>query len=79
MGTRRQFISVVEDCARNCNAHYVTQRWLGGMLTNWSTIKTCIDNLQSFCVFIISLFIYLIVFIRFYFYCFINLNFCKHL
>jgi hypothetical protein len=51
VSTRRQFISVVEDCAINCNAHYVTQRWLGGMLTNWFTIKTCIDNLQSFCVF----------------------------
>lgn len=50
VGTKPQFSSIIESCAINCNSHYVTQRWLGGMLTNWATIKTCIDNLQSFCV-----------------------------
>lgn len=49
MGTRRQFVTVIENCALSCNAHYVTQRWLGGMLTNWSTMKTCIDSLQNLC------------------------------
>nr|YP_009144907.1 ribosomal protein S2 [Euglenaria anabaena]AKJ83354.1 ribosomal protein S2 [Euglenaria anabaena] len=46
VGTKSQFSSIIETCAISCNSHYVTQRWLGGMLTNWSTIKTCIDNLQ---------------------------------
>jgi len=26
--------------AARCGAHYINQRWLGGMLTNWTTIKT---------------------------------------
>jgi len=47
VGTKPQFSSIIESCAVSCNSHYVTQRWLGGMLTNWSTIKTCIDKLQS--------------------------------
>lgn len=47
VGTRRQFVTVIENCALSCNSHYVTQRWLGGMLTNWFTMKTCIDSLQS--------------------------------
>lgn len=29
------------------NSHYVNQRWLGGMLTNWATMKVCIENLQT--------------------------------
>nr|YP_010700417.1 ribosomal protein S2 [Phacus arnoldii]WCH63544.1 ribosomal protein S2 [Phacus arnoldii] len=33
-------------CAINSNSYYVTQRWLGGMLTNWITIKNCIENLK---------------------------------
>lgn len=51
VGTKPQFSSVIEACAVKCNCNYVTQRWLGGMLTNWSTIKICIDNLQTFCDF----------------------------
>ena len=30
------------------NAHYVNHRWLGGLLTNWTTMKFCIDLLHSF-------------------------------
>lgn len=44
--TKRQFSSVVENCANESNSFYVTQRWLGGMLTNWVTIKNCIENLK---------------------------------
>lgn len=51
VGTKRQLSSVVESSALSCNSHYITQRWLGGMLTNWATIKNCIDNLQFFCDF----------------------------
>lgn len=46
IGTKRQLSSVVENAARISNSHFVTQRWLGGMLTNWLTIKNCIDNLR---------------------------------
>nr|AKL79004.1 ribosomal protein S2 [Euglena viridis] len=46
VGTKRQFASVIENYAIESNSYYVTQRWLGGLLTNWSTIKICLDNLQ---------------------------------
>jgi small subunit ribosomal protein S2 len=44
--TKRQFSFIVQDCARKCNAYYVSRRWLGGMLTNWSTMEVCIKNLK---------------------------------
>nr|YP_007517044.2 ribosomal protein S2 [Euglena viridis]AEY70816.2 ribosomal protein S2 [Euglena viridis] len=47
VGTKRQFASVIENYAIESNSYYVTQRWLGGLLTNWSTIKNCLDNLQQ--------------------------------
>ena len=47
VGTKPQFGSIIEDCALKCNAHYVNKRWLGGMLTNWSTMEVCIENLKS--------------------------------
>jgi len=46
VGTKPQFGSIIEDCALKCNAHYVNKRWLGGMLTNWSTMEVCIENLK---------------------------------
>lgn len=46
LGTKRQFTSLIEVCAVNSGSHYINYKWLGGMLTNWSTIKTCINNLQ---------------------------------
>jgi len=33
--------------AARCGAHYINQRWLGGMLTNWTTIKTRVDRLKD--------------------------------
>jgi small subunit ribosomal protein S2 len=44
--TKRQFSFIVQDCASKCNAYYVSRRWLGGMLTNWSTMEVCIKNLK---------------------------------
>lgn len=32
---------------KNIHAHYVNHRWLGGLLTNWSTMKICIDQLNE--------------------------------
>lgn len=48
IGTKPQFASVIEKCAEKSSSYYVTQRWLGGMLTNWLTVKTCLDKLESF-------------------------------
>ena len=47
VGTKRQAAPIIESAATECNAHYVSQRWLGGMLTNWSTMRLCIDKLKS--------------------------------
>jgi small subunit ribosomal protein S2 len=46
IGTKTQFSSVIENCAKKSNSYYVTQRWLGGMLTNWLTVKTCLEKLE---------------------------------
>lgn len=46
VSTKRQFASLIESFAVRCNVYYVTQRWLGGMLTNWKTIKGCINEFQ---------------------------------
>ena len=35
-------------CAETCGSFYVTQRWLGGTLTNWSTLKTSLAKFRDF-------------------------------
>jgi len=47
VGTKRQAQNPVEEHARRCGQHYVNQRWLGGMLTNWKTISKSIDRLKQ--------------------------------
>ncbi|MEO1403279.1 MAG: 30S ribosomal protein S2 [Cyanobacteria bacterium J06635_1] len=47
VGTKRQAAGIVAQEASRCGAYYVNQRWLGGMLTNWSTIKTRVDRLKE--------------------------------
>lgn len=47
VGTKRQAAGIVAQEALRCGSHYVNQRWLGGMLTNWSTIKTRVDRLKE--------------------------------
>jgi len=47
VGTKKQAQSAIEEEAKRCGALYVTQRWLGGMLTNFSTIKKGIDRLNE--------------------------------
>nr|AEW12930.2 ribosomal protein S2 [Colacium vesiculosum] len=46
VGTKPQFSAIIQSCALSCNAHYVTERWLGGMLTNWFTMESCIKKLK---------------------------------
>ncbi|MEO0456375.1 MAG: 30S ribosomal protein S2 [Cyanobacteria bacterium P01_A01_bin.114] len=47
VGTKRQAAAIVAQEASRCGSYYVNQRWLGGMLTNWSTIKTRVDRLKE--------------------------------
>ncbi|MCB9112032.1 MAG: 30S ribosomal protein S2 [Anaerolineales bacterium] len=46
VGTKRQAQETVMEEATRCNMPYVTERWLGGMLTNWSTINQRIQELE---------------------------------
>lgn len=47
IGTKTQASSVVAQQAKNCNSYYVNHRWLGGMLTNWITLKSRIERLKT--------------------------------
>jgi small subunit ribosomal protein S2 len=46
VGTKRQAQETVRDEAMRCGMPYVTERWLGGMLTNWSTMYQRIQELE---------------------------------
>lgn len=47
VGTKRQAAGIIADEAKRCNSSYVNQRWLGGMLTNWVTIKSRVERLKG--------------------------------
>lgn len=47
VGTKRQAQKTVEAVARKCGMHYVSQRWLGGMLTNFRTIRSRLQRLEE--------------------------------
>jgi len=47
VGTKKQAQEVLEEEARRCGAFFVTERWLGGMLTNFNTIKNSIKKLKD--------------------------------
>ncbi|HEY8361334.1 MAG TPA: 30S ribosomal protein S2 [Tissierellaceae bacterium] len=47
VGTKKQAQEAIETEAKRCNMHYVNQRWLGGMLTNYKTIRRRIDRLHE--------------------------------
>ena len=47
VGTKRQATTLIAQEAKRCNSYYVNHRWLGGMLTNWSTIKERINRLKD--------------------------------
>jgi len=46
IGTKRQASSLIAQEAKRCNSYYVNHRWLGGMLTNWVTLKNRIVRLK---------------------------------
>ncbi len=47
VGTKRQAQETIELEAKRCGMPYVNARWLGGTLTNWRTIRSSIDELES--------------------------------
>lgn len=47
VGTKRQAAGIIAQEAHRCGSYYVNQRWLGGMLTNWTTISTRVDRLKD--------------------------------
>jgi small subunit ribosomal protein S2 len=47
VATKKQAKDIVADAARKVNMPYVTERWLGGMLTNFSTIRKSVKKMQS--------------------------------
>eukprot|EP01025_Chloroclados_australasicus_P022448 TRINITY_DN2312_c0_g2_i2.p1 TRINITY_DN2312_c0_g2~~TRINITY_DN2312_c0_g2_i2.p1 ORF type:complete len:210 (+),score=9.99 TRINITY_DN2312_c0_g2_i2:475-1104(+) len=46
VGTKKQAAQLVADAALSCDSFYVNEKWLGGMLTNWSTISLSIQKLK---------------------------------
>jgi small subunit ribosomal protein S2 len=46
VGTKRQAVETIEEEAVRCGMPYVTVRWLGGMLTNWRTMRERINELE---------------------------------
>ncbi len=46
VGTKKQAQEVVREAAERCEMFYVNNRWLGGMLTNFQTIRKSIDRLK---------------------------------
>ena len=47
VGTKKQAQEAVREAAKACGQHYVTERWLGGTLTNFSTIRRSIARLKE--------------------------------
>jgi len=47
VGTKRQAQEVIQEEARRCGQFFVTHRWLGGMLTNFVTIKKSVERLKD--------------------------------
>lgn len=47
VGTKKQAKEIVSDCAKKVNMPYATERWLGGMLTNFNTVRKSVKKMQS--------------------------------
>lgn len=47
VGTKRQAQKAVEAAANRCGMHFVCERWLGGMLTNFRTIRSRLQRLEE--------------------------------
>jgi small subunit ribosomal protein S2 len=47
VATKKQAKEIVQECAARVNMPYVTDRWLGGMLTNFNTVRKSVKKMQS--------------------------------
>ena len=47
VGTKKQAQECIKDAAIRCNMYYVDQRWLGGTLTNYKTIRNRVERLKK--------------------------------
>ena len=47
VGTKKQAKDIVNESARKVNMPFVTERWLGGMLTNFNTVRKSVKKMQS--------------------------------
>jgi len=47
VGTKAQARDVIQEAAERCGCPYVTERWLGGSLTNFQTIQVCLTKLEK--------------------------------
>ena len=47
VGTKRQAATLIAQEAKRCDSYYINHRWLGGMLTNWTTVTKRIERLKD--------------------------------
>ncbi len=47
VATKKQAKEIVTECAQRVNMPYATERWLGGMLTNFNTVRKSVKKMQS--------------------------------
>ena len=47
IGTKRQAANIISEEAQKCGSYYINNRWLGGTLTNWSTVQGRVDYLKG--------------------------------
>lgn len=47
VGTQKHVTGIISKTATNCNSFFVNQKWLGGMLTNWKTIRSSVFKLVA--------------------------------
>jgi small subunit ribosomal protein S2 len=47
VGTKRQASTLIAQEAKRCDSYYINHRWLGGMLTNWTTLTERIQRFKN--------------------------------
>ncbi|MCR3754872.1 MAG: 30S ribosomal subunit protein S2 [Candidatus Westeberhardia cardiocondylae] len=47
VGTKKSASKAIKNTAKSCNQFFVNHRWLGGMLTNWKTVRKSIKKLKN--------------------------------
>jgi small subunit ribosomal protein S2 len=47
VATKKQAKDIVKNAAMSCNMPFITERWLGGMMTNFTTIRKSVKKMQS--------------------------------